>query len=63
MIVTFSIDVKIGRDDRELTAEDLQINIDALRRYVKRKQKSMDDVILLDTVSLLEGMQDSLRKG
>ncbi len=43
------------------TKEDMQKNIDSLERCLKNKKEVRDDVILLDTITILQGIQKQLK--
>ena len=55
------IELCAGRDAQEPHKSDIQKNIDALRRVVDGKTKTgVDDVLILDTISVLEGIKKRL---
>ena len=54
------INVVAGGNNHAPTKEDVQKNIDAIQRAVEHKPECSDDVLLLDTQSILIAIQDNL---
>lgn len=53
-----TIELKAGpRPYKDPTPMDVQKNIDALQRYIHNKQTCCDDLLLIDTISILEAIQ------
>lgn len=53
-----TIELKAGpKPYKDPTPMDVQRNIDALRRYIDNKQTCSDDLLLIDTISILEAIQ------
>jgi hypothetical protein len=47
-----------GNDQRQPSKKDVQRNIDALQRCIDGKKLCSDDTLLIDTISILEAIQD-----
>jgi hypothetical protein len=59
--MTVTIEIRQGRyHDPEVYKEDMQKNIDALNRAIKGTPLCADDILLLDTLSIIEGIQKKL---
>ena len=57
-----TIELKTGpKPYKDPTPMDVQKNIDAIRRYIDNKQTCSDDLLLIDTISILEAIQKQLR--
>lgn len=54
------IEIVAGPGHKDPTREDMQKNIDALTRAIDGKQLANDFILLLDTKSLLVGLQSKL---
>lgn len=59
--MTVTIEIRHGaQHSDQVYQEDVQVNIDALKRAIDRKPKCNDDVFLLDTLSIIESIQKKL---
>ncbi|MCK5603313.1 hypothetical protein KAR91_15625 [Candidatus Pacearchaeota archaeon] len=59
MILT--IELSAGpRGQKSVTKNEIQKNIDALQRAVDGKMMCSDDLSIMDTISILEGIQNKL---
>lgn len=54
------LELKAGNLHREPTLSDFDKNIAALRRAITGKKTAVDDILLLDTISILEGIKQAM---
>lgn len=54
------IELRSGHNTSDVTKRDIQKNIDACQRCIDRRQNCSDDVILINTKSILEGIKSQL---
>jgi len=47
---------------KDITEEDIQKNIDAVDRAINNKKAACDDILLLDTKTILIGIQQKLQE-
>lgn len=55
-----TIDVAAGPRHEEPTALDMEKNIKALQRVIDNKKLSSDDILLMDTMSILEAIKKAI---
>ena len=55
-----TIEVLAGAMHRDPRKEDIDMNIAALQRSIEGKKLCNDDILLIDTISILEGIKKEL---
>ena len=55
------IELLAGSNKRDPKPADMDKNIEALRRAVDGKPQARDFILLMDTISILEGIKEQLR--
>jgi len=57
-----TLDLYNGPDHSKIvTKKDIQKTIDSINRAIKNKKTAVDDAILIDTISIFEGVQTQLK--